>query len=138
MVRSHCAEGGQSMRIVTVVGLVGLAVLALAACQKNNPGAAGSQAAASGAAGALPLRKSGFWEETLTMTGSPTMPVVQACVDAASEQKMGLFTAQVAKECAASLQVTHNPDGSISMSSVCDRGTWGKNTSTGTVTGDFN
>ena len=75
---------------------------------------------------------------TVQQQGAPAMPATTMCVDAASEKKMGLLTAQLSKDCADAVHITRNLDGSLSMSGVCDRGQLGKNSSTGTVRGDFN
>lgn len=138
------------MRLLAVAGLLGLAVIAVSGCQKGGGVTPGGQAVAATGQSAsltpasLPQRKPGLWEQSMTFqeqgkAASQPIPATQMCVDAASEKQMGILTAQLSKDCPNAVHISRNLDGSFSVSGVCDRGSsLGKNSSTGTVTGDFN
>lgn len=139
------------MRMLIVAGLAGVALVSLAACNKHP--ASGDAAASSGAGVAsapaapagpvaiqsIPHRKPGLWSQTMTMSGAPTqMPSLKICVDEASEAKTSLLVQQSRDSKCGPPQLTRNLDGSITFTTSCDMGQFGKVDSTGTVKGDFN
>jgi hypothetical protein len=118
--------------------------VALAACQKA-PGASASataQGAASPAStGALPHRRAGLWEQTMSEDGKPLgMGAMQMCVDAAVEAKASVFSHQAqSKEtdhCSAT-QASRGLDGSYRFSSTCSMPGGATMSTKGTASGDF-
>ncbi len=87
----------------------------------------------------LPLHKPGLWQQTMTLDGvaNPNASS-QVCYDPASEVKIAAMGDQFSNKNCPSKQVTHNPDGSWSMSGTCNFQQGWKTTSHATLSGDFN
>src|SRR3990167_3793833 len=122
---------------------VTVAVLALAACGKKDEktaaasGDAAPAAANAPAAGpvAMPRRKPGLWTQTVTM--AEFSQTTRICLDEAAEAKLSVLGGQTTQDMCEKTSMTPRPGGGWSFSSVCDMGSGGKTTSTGTITGDF-
>jgi hypothetical protein len=125
------------------------AALALGACTKkaDQPAASGEPAKAAASPGlslagptALPTRTPGLWEMKMSSDreSAGAMPVVKLCTDAASEQKLSVFSAQGVKDACKDIKVDRQLDGSWKVSSTCTFGGAGTTTSVGTISGDFN
>ncbi|SFI82281.1 hypothetical protein SAMN02799626_00599 [Caulobacter sp. UNC279MFTsu5.1] len=122
---------------------------AVAACgQKSETGtaeapkaaAAASQATAPAAATpvptAWPKRKPGLWTQTMTLKAQGFTRSFRFCVDATSDEKMGLDSQGDDKRCQRK-SMTRGADGSWTVVSACDMGPAGKTDSTIRVSGDF-
>jgi len=122
-----------------------VAALALAACQKA-PGGSASATAQSGAApastGAIPHRRAGLWEQTMSENGKPmAMGSMQVCVDAAMEAKTSVFSHQAQSHATTSCtatQASRGLNGSYSFSTTCSLPGGGTMSTKGTASGDFN
>lgn len=115
-------------------------VLALSACGKGGdktPAAGDAAKPASTAAGpvAPPHRKPGLWTQTVAM-GDFTQ-TTRLCLDDAVEAKVSLWGAQTSKEMCSRNETHRSLNGSWTFSAVCDMGSGGVTTTTGTATGDF-
>ena len=88
-----------------------------------------------------PVRKAGFWEQTLTRDGvAPGLSLmgkVRLCVDAASQAKLSLFGDRLGKGSCRGRSLSRGPDGLVSFAATCDMGIAGVATSTGTLSGDL-
>ncbi|WP_309645972.1 DUF3617 family protein [Phenylobacterium sp.] len=118
------------------------AVLALAACGKTDEKAAAVGEAAPAAANApvsgpaaMPKRKPGLWSQTVTM--AEFSQTTRICLDAAAEAKLSVLGGQATQDMCQQTTMTPKLGGGWTFSSVCDMGSGGKTTSTGTITGDF-
>jgi hypothetical protein len=136
-----------------LIGLAGVALLGMTACQRGGAASGSGSSASSAASPAvtaapsgptplseLPHRKPGLWTTTMTRDGAPTaMPVVELCVDAASDARMSALGAGMSKDKCRAQSFSRNLDGSISFSSTCamTAGLGGEVNSHGTVTGSF-
>src|SRR5258708_22435265 len=122
-----------------------VAALALAACQKPPGGSASAtaqSATAPASTGAIPHRRAGLWEQTMSENGKPIgMGSMQMCVDAAMEAKTSVFSHQAqshaASRCSAT-QASRGPDGSYSFSTTCSLPGGATMSTKGTASGDFN
>lgn len=118
------------------------AALVLAACGKKEETAATGDAAPAAAnapaatPAALPKRKPGLWSQTVTV--ADFSQTTRICLDAAAEEKLSLVGGQATKEMCAQTTMTARPGGGWTFTSVCDMGSGGKTTTTGTMSGDFN
>jgi hypothetical protein len=128
------------MRAVPVLCLV---VLALAACDRRDraeapeaPAAASSAPAAAAPAPTRPVRAPGLWETSASLEGADTVFTSRLCLDERTDEKLSLAAAQPGAGDCRTTQ-TRQPDGSWRFSSVCDMGSGGRTTTTGTATGDF-
>lgn len=138
------------MRAVVSLALVSALALGLAACGRDrkeapadSPGdtaaatAPGASPGDSGAAG-IPRRKPGLWEMTMSIEGEDMAPMVtRVCLDEATESRMAIWGGQVTNDMCSQNRVNRKLDGSVEFSSVCDMGSGGRTTSTGTATGDL-
>jgi hypothetical protein len=100
---------------------------------------AGAVAFAAGVASAdapVPHQRAGLWETSMTMMGRPFL--TQSCIDAASEEKMSVFSSQLRHRNCKSGAVTHNADGSWTAVSVCEFTPGNVSTTRAIITGDFN
>jgi hypothetical protein len=111
------------VRHSSVVGLASILVLAFGA--------------AIAAAQDTPHQKPGLWQNEITMAGR-TMSN-QSCVDAASEARTSSFSKEVSKNSKCShREITHNPDGSWTSVSTCERRPGVTRITRTDVSGDFN
>lgn len=134
------------MRAAASLALVALLAVAAGCTRRDrdeapaapsDQAAAPSQAAPKGAA-ALPRRKPGLWEMSMSVQGEDMPPVVtRVCLDEATEARMPVWGGQVMRDMCEKNLVTPRTDGSVQFSSVCDMGSGGKVTSSGVVTGDL-
>jgi len=127
----------------TITFTLACAALALAACGKGDAGKsadAGTAAAPKTATPAgMPSRKAGLWTNTITMAETGASPIsMTLCVDPTTDAKMSAIGSQTDPTKCSAYKVDHGADGSVTFHSVCDMGTGGVTTSTGTITGDFN
>lgn len=126
------------MRAVPVFCLV---ALTLAACDRREKSAApesptAAPAPASAPVPTRPVRKPGLWETSASIEGVDTVFTSRLCVDERTDEKLALASAQPgAGECKSTQ--TREADGSWRFSSVCDLGSGGRATTTGTAAGDF-
>ena len=139
------------MRPIVVVALVSVVALGAAGCgrrdRQEQPPAPAPQdqadanetaSAPAAAAAGIPRRKPGLWEMTMSMAGEDMPPVVsRVCLDEATESRLAIWGGQVTTDMCEKNAVTRRPDGSIQFSSVCDMGSGGRTTTTGTATGDL-
>lgn len=111
------------MRRLSAVGLASILVLAFGA------GIAVAQEP--------PHQKPGLWQNKITMAGR-TMSN-QSCVDAASEARTSAFSKEASKNSkCGDRQITHNPDGSWTSVSTCERRPGVKRITRTDISGDFN
>jgi len=89
------------------------------------------------AAPSLPQHRPGLWQQTMTQDGVANPKASsEICYDAASETKMTALGQRLSKNCQ-SRQISHNPDGSWTMSGACTFQAGWKTTSHATLAGDF-
>jgi hypothetical protein len=93
-------------------------------------------AAATPAPTGWPKRKPGLWTQTMTLQAQGFTRSFRFCVDATSDQKMGLDSQGDDKRCQRR-SMTRGGDGSWTVVSACDMGPAGKIDSTIHVAGDF-
>jgi hypothetical protein len=133
-----------------LIGISAVALLALAGCSKKTDTAASAGGAASPATAtasapearsagpaAIPTRKSGLWEQTLS--SDKMHQTTRMCLDDTTEQKMKWWATEnrgSAKSDCEEQKISPKLGGGWTFHSVCDIGA-GKVTSTGEVTGDF-
>jgi hypothetical protein len=84
----------------------------------------------------LPHQKLGLWQQVMTIGGNDTSD--QVCLDAAAEAKMSTLGSQFANKTCRPKQITHNPDGSWNVDSICTPARGLTLTSHVKVTGDLN
>lgn len=120
--------------------------LGAAACTKDkqaeeaNAPAAPPAAAPATPAGptALPRRKPGLWEMTMTLHGEDQPPMVtRMCLDAATEAKSSIWGNEMTREMCSKNEMRRQLDGSWKFSSVCNMGSGGVTRSEGSATGDL-
>ncbi len=135
---------------LTVLALCTVA-LAASACNKDKKAddagapAAGSPAAPPAASpatsagpAALPRRKPGLWEMTMTVHGEDQPPMVtRMCLDAATEAKSSIWGNEMTREMCSKNEMRRQLDGSWKFSSVCNMGSGGVTRSEGSATGDM-
>lgn len=126
--------------LVLSLSLAALSPLVLAACQKKTETAEAPAAQAPSAAlpapgaAAPPARKPGLWSQTVTTAGmSQTMKI---CFDEATDKRMAVYGQTVDQDRCEKSVVTPIAGG-WRFESVCDMGSGGKATTSGTATGDF-
>jgi hypothetical protein len=110
------------MRIAVVAGLAGIAAFAAGVAVSS--------------AQDLPHQKPGLWQQDMTMMGTHVSD--QACIDAATEAKMSVFSHQMSHKNCKSQNISHNMDGSWTIVSTCAFGPGAEKTSRADVSGDFN
>jgi len=122
------------MRVSILAAFMVVALCALAACGKPAP-TSGPLAASQ-----VPHRKAGLWREVKGIDGAaPAGPGTQLCVDDdVSNARMAAFVQRTPGAPRCPSQYTRNPDGSISASTSCDTGKYGKVVTTSVTKGDFN
>lgn len=87
---------------------------------------------------ALPHRKPGLWQMTMTLEGESHPPVVtQMCLDTASEARSSIWGAEMTKDMCSKNEMSRQLDGSWKFASVCNMGSGGVTHSQGTATGDL-
>ena len=128
-------------RVVLLVSVSAVGLLALAACGKKTETAAATGEAKPAAAAAPaamtgpPQRKAGLWTQTIATAGmNQTMKM---CLDADTDAKMTVWGQAMGKNACSKNSFGPVPGG-WKFDSVCDMGSGGVITSTGTATGDFN
>lgn len=127
-----------------------VAVLALAGCSKTTPtkdaqvmqvdkaaqpAAAAAPAATSAASAAMPERKAGLWEQTMSSEG--IKQTTRICIDKAVETKLNWTGQQAGKSGCEKTAITPRAGGGWEFSSTCDLGAGGKIVSHGVASGDF-
>jgi len=129
------------MRFVYGMTVVAVSALALAACSKKDGDKAATEpgAAAEAQGGtvdiAAPKRKAGLWRQTVTSAG--TTQTMRLCTDDATEAKFAVWGGQASKDMCSKQEVKRGIGGDITFTSVCDMGSGGKVTTTGSIKGDF-
>lgn len=98
--------------------------------------AVSAPAAATPAPTGWPKRKPGLWTQTMTLQARGFTRSFRFCVDATSDEKMGLDSQGDDKRCQRK-SMTRGADGSWTVVSACDMGPAGKIDSTIHVAGDF-
>lgn len=93
-------------------------------------------AAATPAPTGWPKRKPGLWTQTMTLQAQAFTRSFRFCVDATSDEKMGLDSQGDDKHCQRK-SMTRGADGSWTVVSACDMGPAGRTDSTIHVAGDF-
>lgn len=83
----------------------------------------------------LPHQKAGLWQQVVTMGGRDISD--QVCLDTATEAKFSSFGPSMAQRTCQSRNVSHNLDGSWTITSSCTMGHGLTATSHVVVTGDF-
>ncbi|TCS16652.1 DUF3617 family protein [Caulobacter sp. BK020] len=136
------------MRTLLVFVAFGTLAAAAACGQKSATQASGSgaaegpkaattaPAAATPAPTGWPKRKPGLWTQTMTLQAQGFTRSFRFCVDATSDEKMGLDSQGDDKRCQRK-SMTRGADGSWTVVSACDMGPAGKTDSTIHVAGDF-
>jgi len=84
-----------------------------------------------------PRRKPGLWTQTMDLKDQGFSRSFRFCIDAATDEKLGLDSQGVDTKCAKG-QMTRTADGGWTMTSTCDMGPAGQTQSTIRVSGDFN
>jgi hypothetical protein len=101
--------------------------------------AAGAGLAVSGAAAAQtlqePMRRPGFWEQSMVMQGGRTM-VMKYCADEALEKRFSAFSQGMAGRQTCSKREFHRTPAGIAFESICTSNGSTRD-SQGTATGDF-
>ena len=115
--------------------------LTLVACGGKDGAAntkTGSEAAAPAAsATTMPLRKSGYWQQTMTAAGSKPV-TMSMCLDAATAATMSAMGSQTSASQCSENSFQRGLDGKMTFHSTCNLGTGGIVKSSGEITGDFN
>lgn len=138
------------MRTLLVFVAFGTLAAAAACGQKSETQASGARtaaepraanavsapAAATPAPTGWPKRKPGLWTQTMTLQAQGFTRSFRFCVDATSDEKMGLDSQGDDKRCQRK-SMTRGADGSWTVVSACDMGPAGKIDSTIHVAGDF-
>jgi len=83
-----------------------------------------------------PRRRPGLWTQTMNVEGQASSPALRFCIDAATDEKLGLDSQGMDTPCTKG-QVTRAAEG-WTVTSTCDMGPAGKMQSTVRVSGDFN
>ena len=131
------------MRVLT--GIVAAGTLAaLAGCgekpTEKTEAAGGAKPAASAPASlaqaAWPKRKPGLWTQTMTLKEQGFSRDFRYCIDAASDEKLGLDSQGANAQCTKG-QPARTADGGWTITSACDMGPAGQTQSTIQVSGDF-
>ncbi|MBS0297860.1 MAG: hypothetical protein JSR45_16250 [Proteobacteria bacterium] len=129
----------RSMKTVTLIA-AGAAVLALASCNKKNDGAAPASTPAAAQPGSPEAptlrRKAGLWRMAIS-NGQAVVQTIEMCIDAETDQRLSIMGTQMGDDACSQHSYARQPDGSWTFSSVCDMGTGGRTSSTGTASGDF-
>lgn len=113
------------------------AVLALSACEKKPAEKADAAAApAFQPSQTPPKRKPGLWEQRVS-TGD-FVQVSRICLDETTDAKMSFWGAQATRDMCEKNIFSARVAGGYQFSSICDMGSGGKTTTSGTATGDFN
>jgi hypothetical protein len=126
--------------------ICGAAALALAACSRKTTDTAtektgktvditASAPAAPSGPMALPPRKAGLWEQTVT--SEKMHQTISMCIDAALDQKMKIWGSQNGKSQCGEEKITPHLGGGYDFHAVCAMGESGTVTSDGQATGDF-
>ena len=122
------------MRLWMAAMLMG-AALPLTACDRqaaDDDGAPRAKAAVE-----TPTRKAGLWKQTMTIEGLNVVQTASLCLDDETEKQVSWWAQQGARGGCDENQVTKNPDGSWSFSSVCRLEGGMKTVTTGQAVGDF-
>ncbi|MBP6547122.1 MAG: hypothetical protein KA220_10425, partial [Phenylobacterium sp.] len=112
------------------------AVLALSACDKPAEKADTAAAPAFTPSQTPPARKPGLWEQRVS-TGD-FVQVSRICLDADTDAKISFWGSQATRDMCEKNVFSARVAGGYQFSSVCDMGSGGKTTTSGTATGDFN
>lgn len=126
-------------RIATVIVV---AALAVAGCNRKQEEAkaldapAGTETAKPPPIDA-PARKPGLWEQRVSMEGVDAVQIIRVCLDKATDQKLSWWGNQAARSTCSKNLVSRQTDGAWRFSSVCDMGSGGVTTTSGTTSGDF-
>jgi len=135
------------MRAVVCLAL--LSAFALSGCGRKDaedPAAPAGEAQAPTAAQApsgpgrpaIPRRKPGLWEMSMSIEGEDMAPIVtKVCLDEATEGRMAIWGGQVTNDMCSKNEVSPLPGGGVRFASTCDMGSGGRTTSVGTATGDL-
>lgn len=121
--------------VLTTVVAVTLGAVALSGCKKKDE-------SASPASSSTPLeapkltRKPGLWRMAIS-NGQSVVQTIEMCIDADTDQRLSIMGAQMGDDACSQHSYARQPDGSWTFSSVCDMGTGGRTSSTGTASGDF-
>ena len=83
-----------------------------------------------------PKRKPGLWTQTMNLKEQGFSRGFRFCVDAATDEKLGLDSQGMDSQCAKG-QMTRTADGGWTVTSTCDMGPAGQTQSTIHVSGDF-
>ncbi|MDO8801513.1 DUF3617 family protein [Phenylobacterium sp.] len=83
-----------------------------------------------------PARKPGLWEQRVS-TGD-FVQVSRICLDADTDAKISFWGSQATRDMCEKNVFSARVAGGYQFSSVCDMGSGGKTTTSGTATGDFN
>ncbi|WP_340647464.1 DUF3617 family protein [Phenylobacterium sp.] len=119
------------------VGLAAVAVLGVSACNKPAEKTDGETAApAFTPSQTPPKRKPGLWEQRVS-TGD-FVQVSRICLDEATDAKISFWGSQTTRDMCEKNVFSARVAGGYQFSSVCDMGSGGKTTTSGTATGDFN
>jgi hypothetical protein len=118
------------MKPILVMAMLA-AGLALAGCEKK----AETPPAATAGATTPPARKAGLWEQRVS--SGDRVQVSRICMDAAVDQRLSWWGAETTKGGCEKNLVTGGADGGWQFASVCDMGTGGRQTTSGTARGDF-
>ncbi|HEY5047097.1 MAG TPA: DUF3617 family protein [Rhizomicrobium sp.] len=96
------------------------------------------QAPVSGTADQAPHRRSGLWEQRLTLDdGSYAIPVSKMCIDGATEPRLALAGAQMDRAECQTYRLDKRENGDWSFDSICKLNGAVKVTTSGIARGDF-
>jgi hypothetical protein len=130
------------MRLILGAAVLSVSALALAGCgdrdQAKAPAADGPATTSQSPAPidmAETKRKPGLWRMATTAAG--VVQSMRLCTDAATEEKFAVWGGQASKDMCSRQEMTRGLDGTITFTSVCDMGSGGVTTTTGTIKGDF-
>lgn len=123
------------MRLWMAAMMIGAVALPLAACDRQ--AADEEDGAAAPAVVETPKRKAGLWKQTMSIEGLNMVQTANLCLDADSDKKLAWWAQQGVRGGCDKNDVSRNPDGSWSFSSVCHLEGGMKTTTTGHAVGDF-
>ena len=85
-----------------------------------------------------PPRKPGLWETTLSEEGSPERQILKICIDALTDQRLGILGTDLSGDTCTTRTFSPQGDGSWGILAECAMGAGVVTEYSGSVTGDFN
>jgi hypothetical protein len=125
------------MRILIAGAACAALALGLSACGKKEEAKTGDKTAtAANNPLETPRQKPGLWQMTLSTPEAAAPMTIRVCIDEALAKQFTAAGSDTGQNCS-ERATTPQPDGSITVHTVCDMGTGGKVVTDGQASGDF-